>query len=117
VNEPNDNLVVVGVSFVLNSADLLPESYPVLDDISKIFAEHSQIKVEIQGYADSSGTDSYNDSLSLRRAEAVKSYLVSKGISGERLTTAGFGRRNPIVSEETKQGRKINRRVEFRIIK
>ena len=70
--------------------------------------------MEIQGHTDISGTHAYNMTLSQRRADAVKAYLISKGISAERMTTKGYGPDRPIATNATGAGRAENRRVEFK---
>jgi len=75
------------------------------------------VNVEIEGYCDWIGTEEYNQKLSEERAQTVKSYLVSKGIAETRLTTIGFGKTNPIADNKTDEGRAMNRRIVFRIIK
>lgn len=72
-------------------------------------------KVEIAGHTDASGSDSYNQRLSERRAEAVKTYLVSQGVSADKMMTVGYGESRPIVSNKTAAGRSRNRRVEVKI--
>jgi OOP family OmpA-OmpF porin len=73
------------------------------------------MQVEIQGYTDSIGTDAYNLSLSRKRAQAVKEYLVGKGLSDSSLTAKGYGKADPIASNTTKEGRAENRRVAFSV--
>jgi OmpA-OmpF porin, OOP family len=114
---PNDRLVLVGVNFAFDKSDLLPESYPVLDKAVKLLNDKPDVNVEIQGYCDYIGTDAYNQELSVERAQTVKSYLVSKGIVESRLTTVGFGKTNPIEDNKTEEGRAMNRRIVFKIIK
>ena len=110
-------LVLVGVNFAFDKADLLPESYPVLDNAVKLLSDKSDVNVEIEGYCDYIGTEEYNQKLSVERAQTVKVYLVSKGIAENRLTTIGYGKGNPIANNETEEGRALNRRIVFRIIK
>ena len=69
--------------------------------------------MEIRGYSDNTGAHSYNISLSKRRAESVRTWLVNKGIDKNRLIAKGFGPENPIASNKTKEGRSKNRRIEF----
>ena len=113
----NNTLVLVGVNFAFDKSDLLPESYPVLDLAVKLLKDKPDIHVEIQGYTDYIGTDAYNQELSVDRAQTVKAYLVSKGIDKNRLTTVGYGKGNPIANNDTDEGRAMNRRIVFRIIK
>ncbi|MHB9039171.1 MAG: OmpA family protein [Melioribacteraceae bacterium] len=113
----DDRLVLVGVNFAFDKSDLLPESYPVLDNAVKLLNEKPNVNVEIEGYTDYIDTKEYNQKLSEERAQTVKNYLVSKGIAENRLTTIGFGKSNPIADNTTEEGRAMNRRIVFRIIK
>lgn len=72
-------------------------------------------KIEIGGHTDYTGSDAYNQTLSQKRASAVRAYLISQGISAERLTAKGYGEAKPIASNETEEGKAENRRVEFKI--
>jgi OOP family OmpA-OmpF porin len=112
-----DRLVLVGVNFAFDKSDLLPESYSVLDKAARLLHNNPDVKVEIEGYTDFIGTNEYNYELSENRAETVKNYLVDNGIAASRLTTIGYGKGNPIASNETDEGRAMNRRIVFRIIK
>jgi OOP family OmpA-OmpF porin len=105
------------VHFRTLSYRLNTESKKILDQVYKTIATYTTLKVEIQGHCDSTGTDAINDPLSENRAKAAKDYLVKKGISSDRLVTKGYGRRVPTATNQTAEGRKKNRRVEFRIIK
>lgn len=113
----DDRLVLIGVNFAFDKSELLSESYPVLDKAVDLLNEKSGVNVEIEGYCDYIGTEAYNQKLSVERAQTVKSYLVSKGINESRLTTIGYGKSNPIADNETEDGRAMNRRIVFRIIK
>ncbi|MEO0113886.1 MAG: OmpA family protein [candidate division WOR-3 bacterium] len=110
-------ITLKGIYFDFNKATIRPESYPVLDDAAKILTDNPKITVEIQGHTDSEGSDSYNQKLSEQRAYAVVDYLVKvKGIDINRLKAVGFGESKPIASNATKEGRALNRRVEFVIL-
>jgi OOP family OmpA-OmpF porin len=113
----NDRLVLVGVNFAFDKSDLLPESYPVLDKAVKLLNDKPDLNVEIEGYTDYIGTDAYNQTLSVERAQTVRTYLISKGIAENRLTTIGYGKTNPVADNTTDEGRAMNRRIVFRIIK
>lgn len=104
------------VFFDFNKAELQRSSYPELDRVVHLMQANPKMQVEIAGYTDSKGTDSYNLDLSKRRAEAVKEYLLKKGISGGRIVTKGYGKDNPISTNETEDGRAENRRVEFVVL-
>ena len=93
---------------------LKASSYPVLDEIIEGMKQQPELQVEIQGHTDISGTHAYNMDLSQRRADAVKTYLVSKGIAAKRMTTKGYGPDRPVATNTTGKGRADNRRVEFK---
>ncbi|MEJ2363279.1 MAG: OmpA family protein, partial [Deltaproteobacteria bacterium] len=100
--------------FDSNSSYLKKEADPLLDEVVSILKKNPQIKVEIQGYADNTGTAHYNQWLSERRAKRVMDYLVSKGINPERLQAKGYGSSRPVASNATEEGRAQNRRVELK---
>ena len=105
------------LNFHKNSINLKEEAYSVLKDI-KNYIEENDYLLSIVGYTDESGIAAYNNRLSLRRAEKVSSKLLELGLSKDRiLDLIGRGENNPINSNETKEGRERNRRVEFRFIK
>lgn len=108
--------VILGdIFFDFNSSTLQEASFYTLDKQAVFLLDAKDISLEIEGHTDSLGGDEYNKELSQRRADAVKSYLVSKGIPSERLATRGFGSDQPISDNETEEGRRMNRRVVFRI--
>ncbi|MEO0166292.1 MAG: OmpA family protein [candidate division WOR-3 bacterium] len=110
-------IILKGVEFEFNSAQLKPESYPILDDAARILTMHPEIDVEIQGHTDDIGSDAYNLKLSQKRAEAVRDYLINKHmIEPVRLIPVGYGERRPIADNSTEEGRRKNRRVEFLIL-
>lgn len=92
---------------------LKPESYLELDRVVQILKENPDFKIHIEGHTDIFGTEEYNLQLSRKRAEAVRNYLVSKGISAEKITIFGFGASMPVATNETEEGRALNRRVEI----
>jgi len=91
------------------------ESYPILDNAAGILLSHPDVNVEIQGHTDQIGSDTYNDELSMRRAEAVKMYMIAKGVEASRLTTSGKGKRELLFNESDPVSRFYNRRVEFHV--
>ena len=101
------------VLFDINSAKVKPEAYPMLNEAVLIMKKNPDLKVEVDGYADSTGAAAYNMTLSEKRAEAVKKFFVDQGIDPDRLTTKGFGSTKPAASNKTKEGRAQNRRVEL----
>ncbi len=105
------------VNFGLNEAILDDATMQKLNEVYAILMDHPEIRVEIAGYCDNTGTDAINDPLSKRRAEAVRDYLIiEKGIAPDRLTAEGYGSKQPIADNATPEGRAKNRRVEFKII-
>ncbi len=104
------------IFFDLNKSDLQRSSYPELDRVLHLMQANNNMEVEIAGYTDSQGSDAYNMDLSLRRANTVKDYLLKKGISSSRITAKGYGKDNPISTNDTEDGRADNRRVEFVVL-
>lgn len=105
------------VQFETGSAVLKKESESLLDDVAKALTDHPEVKrVRVEGHTDSRAGDRYNKKLSKARAEAVKDYLVSKGVAGKRLIARGYGEEKPIADNKTDDGRFQNRRVEFTIL-
>ena len=100
--------------FDTNSSYIKIEANPLLDEVVTILEKNPQLKVEIQGYADNTGTPEYNQWLSERRAKRVMDYLVTKGIDSARLEAKGYGSTNPVASNATEAGRAQNRRVELK---
>ena len=105
------------VMYDINSAEIKSEAYPMLDEAVSILKKNPEIKVEIDGHTDNTGSAAYNMNLSERRAKAVMKYFVDKGVEAERLSTKGFGFTKPAASNKTKEGRAKNRRVELTPVK
>ena len=110
-------LVLEGVNFDFDKATLRQADRDIIDQNAADLKEWGDVKVEISGHTDSIGSDRYNMGLSLRRANSVRNYLISKGIAAERLVTKGYGEAQPIADNETEEGRFKNRRVELNQIK
>ncbi|MHB1214179.1 MAG: OmpA family protein [Thiobacillus sp.] len=106
-------LVLEGVNFDFDKAVIRPEGYAILDQDIAVLKEWGDVDVVVAGHADSTGTEEYNLGLSRRRAEAVRDYLVSKGVPAERLTIKAYGESQPVASNSTSEGRAKNRRVEL----
>jgi outer membrane protein OmpA-like peptidoglycan-associated protein len=103
-----------GIYFDTGSDQIRGESTPTLKEIGAMLTEHPDLKLTIEGHTDSVGEAAANQELSIRRAAAVKAYLVEKyRIDGARLTSVGFGETKPADSNDTPEGRQNNRRVEL----
>jgi OOP family OmpA-OmpF porin len=113
---PKKRIVLRGVNFDFNSAELRPDSGPILDQAVAVLGENSDVLVVVEGHTDNIGNDEYNQALSVQRAEAVFRYLVNRGIAPERLRTEGHGESRPVATNDTEQGRAQNRRVELRVM-
>ena len=111
------SLILKNVLFETGKAVLLPPSYPELDSIIKYLNNKPLLKIEITGHTDNVGNEITNTTLSEKRAQAVADYLVSKRIEPTRITTKGFGSQKPITTNDTEEGRKLNRRVEFMFVR
>ena len=103
------------VNFAFDSSNLTSAAKTNLDKLAKVLKNNPDTNINIYGHTDSKGSDSYNLALSERRANAVKSYLSSKGISSSRMIATGMGESNPVATNDTESGRAQNRRVEFAI--
>jgi OOP family OmpA-OmpF porin len=104
------------VLFDFDKAVVKPDGKSKLDDLAgKVRGINLEVVIAI-GHADSIGGDAYNQKLSVRRAESVKAYLVSKGIEPNRVYTEGKGEKQPVADNKTKEGRAKNRRVEIEVI-
>lgn len=106
-------LVLEGVTFGTGSATLSPVARAVLDRIAVALKAHSAMRVEIAGYTDSRGAAAVNQRLSQTRADAVRGYLIERGVSPEQVTALGYGESDPIDTNATAAGRARNRRVEL----
>ncbi|MFH1873717.1 MAG: OmpA family protein [Pseudomonadota bacterium] len=105
------------VHFEFNQASIRPVSYPILDDVAHLLEINPQIKkVRVEGHTDWIGSDAYNQQLSERRAQAVRDYLIQKGIAPDRLIAVGYGEMRPIADNNTTKGRARNRRTEFTVL-
>ncbi len=108
------NVNLINVYFELDSD--APISMQGIHFLELMMKEQPETHVELAGHTDNTGDEQYNKDLSLRRANAVKKYLVNSGISSDRIKTVGYGEERPMATNETLNGRKLNRRTEFRII-
>ena len=103
------------ILFGFDQTDLSEEALTNLDKLVVVLEEYPETDVEIQGHTDNTGTESYNQQLSERRAATVSNHFNSKGVTASRLTTVGFGETTPKYENETEEGRSQNRRVDFLI--
>ncbi len=102
-----------GIQFETGKATIKKSSYALLNDIAKVMKENPTYMIEIQGHTDNTGSKKVNQELSEKRAEAVKTYLVGKGVNANRIKAVGYGDEKPVASNATAAGRNKNRRVEF----
>lgn len=113
--EPKVNVgYIMNVYFAHDGID--PISYEGIRNLITMMKNSLTMKVEISGHTDSKGPDSYNQNLSLRRAEAVRKIMIKGGADGNRIAAAGYGETKPIETNDTMEGRRMNRRIEFRIL-
>lgn len=112
--EEKEELILEGVNFEFNSATLTAASSDVLDRVAESMVAWPDVRVEVGGHTDTVGTAEYNMDLSQRRADAVKAYLVSKGVAADHMETHGYGFDKPVATNDTAEGRAKNRRVELK---
>ena len=109
-------VILKNIFFDFDKATLRKESFGELARLVQIMNQYPNLKIEIGGHTDGKGSDEYNNRLSKERSSAVVDYLIEKGIQRDRLTFKGYGKSQPIATNETEEGRQENRRVEFKII-
>ena len=110
----NINLVMPGnITFATNGRNLNSKFYSVLDSVALVVKEFNKTTIVVSGYTDSTGSNSYNQKLSEDRATSVANFLMTKKVEQARFEIIGFGEKNPIADNSTKQGRSLNRRVEI----
>ncbi|MHB0974649.1 MAG: OmpA family protein [Thiobacillus sp.] len=114
---PPQKLVLEGVNFDFDKATLRQEDIAIIDRDVASLDSWGNVNIEVAGHTDSRGSDAYNMNLSQQRAEAVRNYLVSKGIAADRLSAKGYGESQPVADNATDEGRFKNRRVELVPIK
>ncbi|MEO8398684.1 MAG: OmpA family protein [Ignavibacteriaceae bacterium] len=110
-------VILEGITFERSKASINPESEETLREVLKSLQTYSDIYVEISGYTDKTGSKNLNQKLSQERADAVRNWLISKGIEPKRIIAHGYGSDKPIDSNQTEEGRSRNRRIEFKRIK
>ena len=104
------------VFFATRSAEILERSYGLLDGVAQVLTSRSAMRIRIEGHTDARGGAAFNRTLSQQRAEAVRAYLIGRGIAGDRLEAAGYGEAQPVADNASSEGRAANRRVVFAII-
>jgi type IX secretion system PorP/SprF family membrane protein len=109
------NYILTRIYFKSDRSELLPGSLTELDELAELMKAYPNMAIKITGHTDNRNTEAYNQKLSERRAKAVYDYLVSKGISKDRLSYEGMGMKMPIADNDTEAGMQLNRRVTFKI--
>lgn len=104
-----------GVNFAFDSAELRPDAVTVLDEAVTVLNRRTDIKVDVVGHTCNIGPEAYNQGLSERRAKSVYDYFIDNGVAADRLTTQGYGETRPAYSNDTREGREKNRRVELHV--
>jgi OOP family OmpA-OmpF porin len=110
------SVVLEDVQFELNSSDLTPDSSASLDKVVAAMNEYPNLRIEVQAHTDSMGDAAYNQSLSEKRANSVRDYLIGAGVAADRMEVKGYGETKPIADNDTRDGRAKNRRVELEVI-
>lgn len=110
------SVILQGVTFAFNSSRLSASSRSVLEQVAAGLKAHPRLKVQLQGYTDSTGTVAYNLKLSQRRAESVRRFILSEGVEPGQLQARGYGPADPIASNRTASGRAQNRRVVLEVL-
>ena len=105
-----------GILFTVDSAELSNDAKENIGKFASILKKYPDTDILVEGHTDSDGSDEYNQSLSERRAQAVVAYIVTNGVSGIRFTTIGYGEKQPVASNDTDEGKRLNRRVEVAIM-
>ncbi len=109
-------VIVEPVFFKSDKDQIDRRSYTLLNNIATLLAEHNELSIQVEGHTDDEADDMYNKDLSQRRAEAVRTYLIGRGIVADRLTAVGFGEERPVADNTTRKGRALNRRVAFVVV-
>jgi len=113
----NINLIMPGdITFPTNATALKADFYQVLDSVALVLEEFNKTVIVVAGYTDNKGSDSYNQSLSEKRASSVAAYLQGRKVNPARFEVVGFGEQNPIADNKTESGRTLNRRVELSLL-
>ena len=105
-----------GVTFDVGSATLKPAFRSTLDDVAASLQQYPNSLIDVYGHTDSTGSESFNQDLSERRAQTVSNYITSRGVNSARIRWQGFGETMPVADNSSEEGRRLNRRVEIKII-
>jgi outer membrane protein OmpA-like peptidoglycan-associated protein len=119
VTRNGDNIVLNmpgNITFATNSSNISANFYPVLDSVALVINEFEKTYIDIYGFTDSTGSEPYNQTLSEARASSVARYLESQKVVSQRIVTRGMGESQPIATNDTPEGRALNRRVEIVLI-
>lgn len=114
--EPSRTFVLEDCNFETGKALLEPESYTVIDELVNYLKRKTDQRIEIGGHTDNVGSAASNKKLSEERANAVRSYIISRGIEADRVTAKGYGMSEPVADNKTEEGRAMNRRTEVKLI-
>ncbi|MGE5399157.1 MAG: OmpA family protein [Ignavibacteriales bacterium] len=104
-----------GILFQTNKADLQPQAKDDIAKLSQILNKYPDTNILIEGHTDSDGSDAYNQTLSEKRAASVANYAKQLGVQGSRMSTVGYGEKQPVASNDSPEGKQMNRRVEIAI--
>ncbi len=115
--EPSRIFTLENVYFEFGKSVLMPESFTSLNELVELLKAQPAMEIEISGHTDNVGSSASNIKLSQDRAEAVRNYLIRSGISGKRIVAVGYGDTKPVASNNTDEGRSLNRRTEVKILK
>ena len=119
VTRDGDNIILnmpSHITFAIDSADISSSFYQVLDSVTIVVNEYDKTLIEVMGHTDSTGSEQHNQQLSERRAQSVTDYFGSREINRGRLQDYGYGEGYPVASNDTDQGRALNRRVEIALV-
>lgn len=110
-------IVLNHLIFELGKAVINPKSFSELDEVAAMMKENSKVVIQLEGHTDNKGNAEANQKLSQSRVEAVKKYIISKGVKKDRVKTKAFGGSQPVATDDTEEARAKNRRVEMRVLK
>jgi OOP family OmpA-OmpF porin len=111
-----EKIVLRGVNFDFDKSLIRADAGVILDEVVSILSGKPDVQIRVEGHTDATGPDAYNQGLSERRAASVRKYLVEQGIAASRLSAVGFGESKPIATNDTREGRALNRRVELQVL-